>query len=416
MAIAITPEHRELADSVRSLVMRAAPSEVLHAALETPLPTPPPYWQAAAEQGLPGIHLSESVGGQGFGIVELAVVLAEFGYGAMPGPFVPSAIASALIAAHDPAAEPLPQLASGAVIASYARDSTLTATRRGASLIIRGEARSVPSAAQAGLLVLPVAIDGSEEWVLLPADQLEIEPVKSLDPLRPIAHVRCHGVEVSDDAALSQLTMTAAHALISTLLSAEAVGVARWATDTAAEYAKIREQFGRPIGQFQAIKHKCAEMVADTERATAAVWDAARAIDAASSRLESDATQFGVDFAAAVAATLAPAAAQHCTQNCIQVHGGIGFTWEHDTNVYYRRALLLAACFGRSSQYPQQVVDTATSTGMRRVDIDLHPDTEQLRCAIRAEVAALKAMPRDERTVAIAEGGWVLPYLPTPWG
>ncbi|MBY0441289.1 MAG: acyl-CoA dehydrogenase [Mycobacteriaceae bacterium] len=417
MAIAITPEHRELADSVRSLVMRVAPAEVLHAALETPIPNPPPYWQAAAEQGLPGVHLPESVGGQGFGILELAVVLAEFGYGAMPGPFVPSAIASALIAAHDPHATLLAQLASGAVIASYARDSTLVATRRGTELIIRGEARSVPAAAQAGLLVLPVAIDSGKEWVVLPADQLEIEPVRSLDPLRPIAHVRCHGIPVGNDAALSTLTMAAAQALISTLLAAEAVGVARWATDAAAEYAKIREQFGRPIGQFQAIKHKCAEMVADTERATAAVWDAARAIDAAQhSGWESEAARAGVEFAAAVAATLAPAAAQRCTQDCIQVHGGIGFTWEHDTNVYYRRALLLAACFGRSSQYPQRVVDTATSTGMRRVDIDLHPDTEQLRSEIRAEVAALKAMPRPERTVAIAEGGWVLPYLPTPWG
>ena len=130
-------------------------------------------------------------------------------------------------------------------------------------------------------------------------------------------------------------------------LSAESIGVARWATDTAAQYAKIREQFGRPIGQFQAVKHKCAEMIADTERATAAVWDAARAIDEAREsgwEIEGSA----VEFSAAVAASLAPAAAQRCTQDCIQVHGGIGYTWEHDTNVYYRRALILAASFAFS--------------------------------------------------------------------
>ncbi len=96
-----------------------------------------------------------------------------------------------------------------------------------------------------------------------------------------------------------------------------------------------------------------------------------------------------------MAATLAPAAAQRCTQDCIQVHGGIGFTWEHDTNIYYRRALVLAACFGRAADYPQQVVDIATSTGMRKLDIDLDPETEKLREEIRAEVAALKALPRD---------------------
>uniref|UniRef100_UPI00389AA033 acyl-CoA dehydrogenase family protein n=1 Tax=Mycobacterium sp. HUMS_1102779 TaxID=3383487 RepID=UPI00389AA033 len=365
--------------------------------------------------------LSESVGGQGFGILELAIVLAEFGYGAVPGPFVPSAIAGALISAHDAGAKVLSELASGAAIAAYALDSGLTATRHGPNndaLVIRGEVRAVPAAAQASVLVLPVAIDSGDEWVVLRAEQLEIVPVKSIDPLRPVAHVRANAVEIGDDAVLSNLSMATAHALMSTLLSAEAVGVARWATDTASAYAKIREQFGRPIGQFQAIKHKCAEMTADTERATAAVWDAARALDEAREAGENgwDIAGSHVEFAAAVAATLAPAAAQRCAQDCIQVHGGIGFTWEHDTNVYYRRALMLAACFGRRTEFPQKVVDTATTTGMRPVNIDLDPETEKLRAEIRSEVAALKEMDRESRKVAIAEAGWVLPYLPKPWG
>jgi 3-oxochol-4-en-24-oyl-CoA dehydrogenase len=413
MPIAITTEHNDLADSVRSLVARVAPSEVLHEALETPIPNPPPYWKVAAEQGLQGLHLAESVGGQGFGILELAIVVAEFGYGAVPGPFVPSAIASALVAANDPAAKVLNDLASGEVIAAYAIDSGLTATRHGDRLVIRGEVRAVPAAAQSSVLVLPVAIDSGEEWVVLDAEALEIESVTSVDPLRPLADVRANAVEVGDDRVLSNLSRTHARALITTLLSAECIGVARWATDTATAYAKIREQFGRPIGQFQAIKHKCAEMIADTERATAAVWDAARAIDEHSQN-PSDETAF--EFAAAVAATLAPAAVRRTTQDCIQVHGGIGFTWEHDTNVYYRRALVLSACFGRTSDYPQQVVDIATSTGMRRVDIDLDPETEKLRNEIRAEVAGLKEIPSEQRTTAIAEGGWVVPHLPKPWG
>lgn len=412
MPIAILSEHTDLAESVRSFIERVAPSEVLHEALETPIANPPSFWSAAAEQGLQGVHLSEAVGGQGFGILELAIVLAEFGYGAVPGPFVPSAIASALIAANDPEDKRLEGLASGEVIAAYAIDSGLTATRQGESLIIRGEVRAVPAAAQASLLVLPVAIDGGEEWLLLDADQVGIEPVESVDPLRPLAHVRADAVEVGDDRVLSNLSRVQARALMSTLLSAECVGVARWATDTAAEYAKIREQFGRPIGQFQAIKHKCAGMIAETERATAAVWDAARAIDEFSGGNADSA----YEFAAAVAATLAPVAAQHCTQDCIQVHGGIGFTWEHDTNVFYRRAIVLAASFGRPADYPQQVVDVATSAGMRSIDIDLDPDTEKLRAEIRAEVAALKEIPSQERTTAIAEGGWVQPHLPKPWG
>ena len=421
MPIAITSEHNALADSVRSFVARVAPSEVLHETLDadqdSPVLNPPNYWKAAAEQGLNGVHLSEAVGGQGFGIIELAIVLAEFGYGAVPGPFVASAVASALIAADNPDHGTLHGLASGATVATYSIESGLTATRHGDGLVIRGEVPAVSGAAQAALLVLPVAgLDeesSGEKWVMLDAASLEIEPVHSVDPLRPLAHVRANAVEVGDDRILGTLTRPLARALVSTLLSAEAIGVARWATDTASEYAKIREQFGRPIGQFQAIKHKCAGMVAETERATAAVWDAARALDEARES-SSDETHF--EFAAAVAGTLAPAAAQHCTQDCIQVHGGIGFTWEHDANIYYRRALALGASFGRSSDYPQAVVEAATGTGMRPVNIDLDPDTEKLRGEIRAEVAALKAIPREERNIAIAEGGWVQPHLPKPWG
>ena len=131
MPIAINSEHNDLADSVRSLVAKVAPPEVLHEALETPISNPPPYWKAAAEQGLQGVHLAEEVGGQGFGILELAITLAEFGYGAVPGPFVPSAIAGALISAHDTASPLLAPLASGETIAAYAIDSGLTATRQG---------------------------------------------------------------------------------------------------------------------------------------------------------------------------------------------------------------------------------------------------------------------------------------------
>src|ERR1700726_2043003 len=156
MPIAITPAHKAWADWGRSVVARVAPSEVLHAPLESPIENPPPYWQAAAEQGLQGLHRAEDVGGQGFGILELAIVLAEFGRGAVPGPFVPSAIASALISAHDPDSKLLGDLASGAVIAAYALESSLTAIRQGDALVVQGEARSVPAAAQATLLVLPV--------------------------------------------------------------------------------------------------------------------------------------------------------------------------------------------------------------------------------------------------------------------
>ena len=182
MPIAINPEHNDLADSVRSLVARVAPSEVLHEALETPIPNPPPYWKAAADQGLQGVHLAESVGGQGFGILELAIVLAEFGYGAVPGPFVPSAIASALISAHDPDAKLLADLASGATIAAYAIDSGLTATRHGDGLVIRGEVRAVPPPRRHRCWCCRSRSKRRTSGWFVDADQLEIEPVQKRRP------------------------------------------------------------------------------------------------------------------------------------------------------------------------------------------------------------------------------------------
>ena len=158
MPIAIKPEHQDLAESVRALVKRVAPPEFLHEALETPISNPPPFWRAAAEQGLHCLHLAEAVGGQGYGLLELAVAIAEFGYGAVPGPYVPSAIAAAVISAHDPKAKLLSELATGESIAAIALESELTATRRGDKLVLQGEARCVPAAAQASVLVLPVTV------------------------------------------------------------------------------------------------------------------------------------------------------------------------------------------------------------------------------------------------------------------
>jgi alkylation response protein AidB-like acyl-CoA dehydrogenase len=415
MPIAIEPDHIELAKSVRSLLNRMVPSQVLHASLETPVTNPPVYWKTAADQGLHGLHLTESVGGQGAGLLELAVVIAEFGYAAAPGPFVPSVIASALISAHDPASEVLTRLACGGAIAAFSLESDLIATRRGDTLVLRGQARSVPSAAQASLLVLPVAIDSAIQWAVIDASALEIAPLHSVDLLRPAAHVRADSADIRAGALLSTLSPAAGRAIGATLLSAEAVGVAGWATDAASAYAKIREQFNRPIGQFQAIKHKCAEMVAATERATAAVWDAARALDEAAGQGWDDAESH-YEFAAAVAATLAPETAQRCAQDCIQVHGGIGFTWEHDANIYYRRILGLVAAFGGLVAYPQLVFDTATRTGVRPVRIDLDSSTEDLREDIRSELTVLKTIPPNERNAALGDGGWVQPHLPKPWG
>ena len=225
--------------------------------------------------------------------------------------------------------------------------------------------RAVPAAAQASTLVLPVAglRFGDQRLPVLDADQVADRTRTSVDPLRPVAHVRANAVEVGDDRVLSNLSRTLARALMSTLLSAECIGVARWATDTASEYAKVRVQFGRPIGSFQAIKHKCADMLLEVESAKSAAYYAALVPSRGQRR------------AAARSPPLAKAycseAYFHAAAENIQIHGGIGFTWEHAAHLYYRRAIVLAACFGAlppttrsrwSTSRPRPACGRSTST------------------------------------------------------
>ena len=166
MPLAITSEHQDLAESVRALVRRVAPAEFLHAALETPIGTPPPYWSSAADQACTACiwpsRSADRVRPVGAGDRDRRVRLRR-----RARPVRPSAIAGALIAAHDPNAELLAELAAGRTVATFALESELTATRYAGNVIIRGEARSVPAAADAAVLVLPVAIESGIEWVVL---------------------------------------------------------------------------------------------------------------------------------------------------------------------------------------------------------------------------------------------------------
>jgi len=199
--------------------------------------------------------------------------------------------------------------------------------------------------------------------------------------------------------------------LAAALLAAEACGIAGWAVATAAAYAKIRHQFGRPIGQFQAVKHRCAWMLTAAEQAAAAAWDAARALQDAG---PGDAA--GADLAAAVAALVAPDAAVTCAHECIQVLGGVGYTWEHDAHLYYRRALSLRALLGGSGGWAQRVAGLALDGAHRPARIDLPPEAAPLRSQVRAELAAIAAARPADRNGRLAEGGWVTPHLPRPWG
>ena len=420
MALALTEEHLALAESVRGWAGRAAPAEALRAAVADGDGGAALYTgtlrPALAGQGLLGLHLPESLGGQGYGLPELAIAVEELGRALVPGAFLPTVLASAILhgAGADAAGGLVKDMAGGTLTGAVGFAPGIRATGAGATgtLVIDGACGPVPGAGLADVLILPAALDGEDgdrRWVVVDAADVEITQLDSLDLTRHAGRVRADQLSVPPERVLAGLSPGAVMALAAVLLAAEACGIADWAVATAAGYAKIRHQFGRPIGQFQAVKHRCAWMLTAAEQAAAAAWDAARAVQAGS-------LDAGGEFAAAVAALVAVDAAVSCAHECIQVLGGIGYTWEHDAHLYYRRALSLRALLGGSGDWAQRVAGLALAGAGRPISIDLPPEAEPVRAQVRAELAEIAAARPADRHGRLAEGGWVVPHLPRPWG
>ncbi|WP_242893359.1 acyl-CoA dehydrogenase [Actinomadura litoris] len=412
MAIGLTEEHEALAGAVRGFAGRHVTAASVRAALEAAEETRPAFWPALAEQGLLGLHLDEEHGGQGYGLPELAVAVEELGRAVAPGPFLPTVLASAAVNASGNAkarAELLPGLAGGARTGAVALEGGFTGRRDGDTLVVTGTAGIVLGAALADVLVLPIAAEGGERWVAVEAADLAVAPVReSLDRVRRVASVEASGVRVPADRVLDGLTTAHVRDLAAALFGAEAAGLAGWLVATAAEHARVREQFGRPIGQFQGVKHKAARMLVELEQARAAAWDAARA-------LEEGAPAAG--FAAAVSAVVAADAGVRTARDAIQILGGIGFTWEHDAHLYLRRALTLRALLGPAGDWAATLARLALEGGRREVVLELDEDARPLREDIRAGVAELAAIgDEDARHARMADEGWSVPHLPRPWG
>ena len=297
-------------------------------------------------------------------------------------------------------------LADGSKTGAVGLVAGLTGTREGdGDLVIDGESGPVLGGSLADLVILPVQTDTGEVWAAIDAASLDVSALESLDLTRPVARVRAGRAAVPADRLLTGLNRAAVTSLAAILFGAEASGIADWATRAASEYAKIRHQFGRPIGQFQAVKHRCARMLTEAEQAAAAVWDAARA-EPGEQR----------EFAAAVAAVVALDAAVWCAHQCIQVLGGIGYTWEHEAHLYYRRALSLRALLGPSGDWAEHVADLALSGVSRPVQVELPGGDAELRAQIREELSEIAKLTGRDRQERIADGGWVVPHLPGPWG
>lgn len=402
MGIALTDDHRELAEVVRGFLTSQKARWAARSLLDATDEPRPGFWPNLVELGWLGLHIDEEYGGSGFGLPELVVVVEELGRAVAPGPFVPTVIASAVIAKNGTAEQKsrlLPGLIDGTVTAGIGLDSRVRLGDGAAD----GEAGIVLGAGLAGLLLIAA---GDDVLVLeRDRDGVSVDVPDNFDPTRRSGRVRLDNVRVSDADVLAGARPSAL-ARARTLLAAEAVGGASDCVDAAVAYAKVRQQFGRTIATFQAVKHHCANMLVGAESGIAAVWDAARAAG-------EDEDQFRL--IAAVAAALAfPAYVRNAELN-IQVHGGIGFTWEHDAHLHLRRAVVTAALFGGDAPAADVFERTAAGT-VRDNSLDLPPEAEELRTKIRADAAAIAALDKDAQLDKLIETGYVMPHWPKPWG
>ncbi|HSJ17019.1 MAG TPA: acyl-CoA dehydrogenase family protein [Solirubrobacterales bacterium] len=284
-------------------------------------------WAEICELGWPGIAIDEAHGGQGLGMIELVILCEELGYACAPTPFLSNAAAGLLIDAVGGDAhrdEWLPGIASGEA--------------RGATAFTPDDPSVVPDAVDAAAIVLP---EGDGVRVVRGSDA-EIEPVDLIDSTRAYARVSADGGDsLPGDPAAGVNRIAVA-------VAAELTGVAQRAMEMAVEYAKEREQFGRPIGAYQAVSHRCARMLLDTEEARSLTYYAAWAADAEPESLP---------MTAAMAKARASDAAWEVTASALQVLGGIGFTWEHDLHFLLKRARVTGQLMGASGQYRERIAD-----------------------------------------------------------
>ncbi|MGQ0841734.1 acyl-CoA dehydrogenase family protein [Actinokineospora sp.] len=325
----------ELRASVRDLLADRADAAAVLARCEQDEPYDLDLWRTlAVDLGATSLHVPEEFGGQGAGFRETAVVAEELGYRVAPVPFLGSAVlaTTALLSVVDDqhARKALARLTSGsatgalAVPLSALPGSPLPAIRVEGDTLV-GTIRSVADAAVADFLVVPA--DGA--LYLVEASAARIEPVVSLDLTRPVADVTFDHAAAVRPAGSTESAVDSALLAGAGILAAEQVGVAQWCLTTTIDYLKQRYQFGRQVGSFQSLKHRLADLWQELVSARAAARYAADTLTTGSD---------DVRVAVAVAQSLCASVAVHAAEECVQMHGGIGMTWEHPAHLYLKRA------------------------------------------------------------------------------
>lgn len=366
MDFALSSDQQMIRESAQEFLAEASGSEAVREAMATERGFLPSFWQQLGQElGWCGIHIPEEHGGVGLSGVELVLLLEQMGYHLACAPFFSSVVlaGNALLHAASAAARAamLPALAAGEQQLTLAwagldgqndEAPTVVARRDGDRFRLQGHVPYVLDGASAELLLIPAQLDGKPDVLDLfavPAGSkgLQREPLESLDQTRRFADIRLNDVQLDAEASIGEPGAVArglrrSRELARIALAAEQLGGAQRCLDMTVAYTQERVQFGRPIASFQAVKHRCAEMMVQIEATRSAVLGAAATAAAA----QVDEQTLAME--AAVAKSLASETYFFCAQEAIQLHGGVGFTWEYDPHLYFKRAQASAAWLGRS--------------------------------------------------------------------
>lgn len=414
MTIATTDEHKAVQQSMSGWAAAAQPIATMRADATDFWRT---YWATLTDLGIFRVAVAEEAGGAGGSVSDLAVFIEQAAHDMVGGPLLTTAVAGLVTAGRLPEEQPC-----GIALDTVAGDETAPGGGPAVPVFdaagtLSGSWESVLGAAPGTAVLLPVDTADGRRWCLLGPDTpgLQLEALEPLDLTTPLARVRCTEVRIDPDAVFTP--DYAVEDLLVALVVAELAGVTGWCLTTAVDYAKVREQFGRQIGSFQAVKHICAWMLCRTELIRSVAADAAAAVDSGGAELP---------IAAAIAAAISLDAAVDTAKDCIQVLGGIGFTWEHDAHLYLRRATALRQLLGGASYWRARVTELTRAGKRRTTGADRvfaaaalaggETDTEVATDELAAEVARIAALPAARQRGALADAGLTMPHWPRPYG
>ncbi|MGH3743618.1 MAG: acyl-CoA dehydrogenase family protein [Mycobacteriales bacterium] len=369
MEMQFTAEQDDLRRSLRRFLEQRSPSTEVRRLMDTTEGYDPEVWKRlTAELGLTGLVVPEEFGGVGAGQVELSVVFEEMGRALLCAPYLATSLATeALLRSGDAEAQAdlLPGIAEGTTIATVALcgesgswsldDLPVSATSTGDAWSLEGTATYVLDGTVASLLLVVASTpDGPSLFAVTDPEGLSRQGLQTLDMTRKLATVDFGGASARPVGAAGSVSAWWPRFLQTArvCLAAEQVGGAQWCLDTSLEYAKLRYQFNRPVGSFQAVKHRLADMLLDVENARSAAYYATFTLADGDDEATAEAVRV-VPLTSAVCAE----AYRRVTADCIQVHGGIAFTWEHDAHLYYRRAGSSAMQFGDAATQWQVLGD-----------------------------------------------------------